>query len=138
MSKRAKKRSLTPWFDTEIYVGEKIQARLFRRFRKSNKEEDHEIYRIFHNSLSKKKYRAKRKYFLDLLNDAKNEGDKTATWNIINRVFGKKKKSRVFPTTLNTEEQTQTESHPKDVANALNNHFASVAEKLARSLPKKI
>ena len=34
-SNRAKKRSLTPWFDSEIFRDEKTQATLFRRFIKS-------------------------------------------------------------------------------------------------------
>ena len=137
MSNRAKKRSLTPWFDTEIFVGEKTQRRLFRRFRKSHKKEDHEIYRRFRNKLSKKKYQAKKKYFMNLLNDAKNEGDKTATWNIINRVFGRKKKNRVFPDSVKTKEPNPRElSDHKDIADGLNNHFTSIAQNLADSLPK--
>ena len=53
-SNRAKKRALTPWFTTEIWKGEKTQSKLFRRFVKSNKPEDHQFYINFRKKLSKK------------------------------------------------------------------------------------
>ena len=62
-SNRAKKRSLTPWFDTEIFKGEKTQRRLFRRFFKSKKEIDHNVYKEFRKKLNKMKYKAKRHTF---------------------------------------------------------------------------
>ena len=36
-------------------------------------------------------YKAKRKYFQNLLEDAKNKGDKKKVWQIINKAFGKSK-----------------------------------------------
>ena len=96
-SNRAKKRALTPWFDTEIYEGEKKQRRLFRRFVKTKNTEDHKAYKAFRKNLSKKKYKAKRTYFHNLLNETKNSEDRSATWNIINKAFGKKKKKRTYP-----------------------------------------
>ena len=70
-SNREKKRSLTPWYDSDIYTDEKKQSRLFRRFMKSQNTEDHKAYKTFRKKLSKKKYRAKRTYFYNLLNEAK-------------------------------------------------------------------
>ena len=70
-SNRAKKRSLTPWYDTEIFKGEKKQRRLFRKFVKTNSATDHTAYKSFRKELSKKKYKAKQIYFQDLLKDAK-------------------------------------------------------------------
>ena len=138
ISNRAKKRSLTPWFDTEIYKGEKTQGNLFRRFMKTKNPEDHKIYKTFRNNLSKKKYKAKRKFYQDLLNDAKNSGDRSATWKVINKAFGKKKKSRIYPEkTLIGDPKKPTEStSQKDIANNLNNHFANVASNLAKKLEK--
>ena len=96
-SNRAKKRSLTPWFDWEIFKDEKTQARLFRRFIKTKNPDDHKAYNTFRKKLSKKKYKAKRAYFHGLLKDAKNSEDKRATWNVINSVTGGKKKKRIYP-----------------------------------------
>ena len=96
-SNRAKKRSLTPWYDTDIFKDEKKQSSLFRRFIKSQKVEDHKAYKVFRKKLSKKKYKAKRAYFHNLLNDAKNSKDRRATWEVINKAFGKSKKKRVYP-----------------------------------------
>ena len=62
-SNRAKKRSLTPWYDTEIFKGEKTQRRLFRRFIKTKKEIDHQAYKIFRKELSKKNIRRKKYIF---------------------------------------------------------------------------
>ena len=87
MSNRAKKRALTPWLDSAIYE-EKIQTRLFRKFIKSNNPEDHRKYKIFQKRLSKKKRRVKRKYYRNLLSNAKNSDDKSATWNVINGILG--------------------------------------------------
>ena len=93
-SRRAKKRSLTPWFDGEIYKDEKRQSRLYRKFIKSQNPEDHKVYSTFRKSLSKRKYKAKNTYFQELLAKAKNKEDRKATWDVINMAFGKKKKRR--------------------------------------------
>ena len=137
-SNRAKKRAQTPWFDTEIFKEEKIQTNLFRRFIKSKTPEDHQIYKSFRNKLSKKKYKAKRKFYQDLLNDAKNSGDKSITWDIINKAFGKKKKSRKCPEkVLIGDPKNPTESTAdKDIADALNKHFTNIAQNLVNKLKK--
>ena len=138
LSKRAKKRALTPWFDTGIFKDEKTQARLFRRFIKTKSAVDHQIYKSFRNKLSKKKYKAKRSFFQNLLDDAKNSGDRSATWKVINKALGKKKKSRICPQKIQIgDPKNPTEStEPKDIANALNKHFTSIASKLAKKLEK--
>ena len=135
-SKRAKKRSLTPWFTTEIFKEEKTQSKLFRRFVKSNKPEDHQAYKNFRKQLSKKKYKAKRTYFHDLLKEAKNSEDKRATWDVINRAFGKNKKKRILPKKVNVGDTKNPKfsTSSQDVANVLNNHFTSIAENLAKNL----
>ena len=94
-SKNAIKRSLTPWFDYEIFKDEKTQSRLFRRFIKTKNPDDHKTYNSFRKKLSKKKYRAKREYFHDLLGKAKNSEDRREIWKVINKAFGKDKKKRV-------------------------------------------
>ena len=135
-SNRAKKRSLTPWYDTEIYKDESKQSRLFRRFIKTKNVDDHNAYKTFRKNLSKKKYKAKRNYFHNLLNEAKNSDDRRATWEIINKAFGKNKKKRVYPEKVlmgDSSNPTISES-PKDIANVLNDHFTSIAESLAKNL----
>ena len=84
------------------------------------------------------KYMAKKAYFQDLLNEAKNSDDKRATWDVINRAFGKNKKKRVYPekVTLNDPTKPLTSECPKDIANVLNNHFTNVAKTLAECLQK--
>ena len=84
------------------------------------------------------KYMAKKAYFQDLLNEAKNSDDKRATWDVINRAFGKNKKKRVYPekVTLNDPNKPLTSECPKDIANVLNNHFTNVAKTLAEGLQK--
>ena len=94
-SNRAKKRSLTPWFDTDIFKDEKTQSRLFRRFIKSKNADDYKAYNTFQKKLSKKKYRTKRAYFEDILIEAKNSENRKATSNIINMALGRKKKKKV-------------------------------------------
>ena len=93
-SNRAKKRSLTPWYDTEIFKGEKKQRRLFRKFIKTNNATNHEAYKSFRKELKKKKYKAKQIYFQDLLKDAKNSEDKHATWGLSIRPLGKRKRKK--------------------------------------------
>ena len=135
-SNRAKKRSLTPWYDTEIFKDEKKQSRLFRRFIKSKKVEDHIAYNIFRKQLSKKKYRAKRDYFHNLLEEAKNSEDRRATWEVINKAFGKDKKKRVYPEKVQMGDPSNptTSECPNDIANVLNDHFTSIAENLSKNL----
>ena len=138
LSNKAKKRSLTPWFGSEIYEGDKKQSRLFRRFIKSKKPEDHQAYKEFRKKLSKQKYRAKRAYFRKLLRESDITEDRSATWDVINKAFGKKRKSRIYPKKGHTGESSNQvdKENAKDVANKLNQHFASVAEKLAANLKK--
>ena len=104
-----------PWFDSEIFQDIHIQRKLWKCFQKSKNLDDLFTYKIFRNKLSKKKYKAKKKYFHDLLEDAKNSGEKSKTWEIINRVFGKKKISKIFPEKVSTS--TNNDPSPKFVEN---------------------
>ena len=63
------------------------------------------------------------------MSNAKNSDDKSATWDIINEVLGRKENSRVYPDKVQSLDQTDS-SGPKLIANALNEHFATVAKKL--------
>ena len=138
LSNRAKKRALIPWYDSQIFKDEKRQARLWRRFVKSGNPDDHKIYKSFRNKLSKKKYRAKRAFYHDLLEDAKNSGDRSATWDVINKAFGRKKKNRICPekVVIGVSPNQRESECQKDIANSINNHFSSVAKKLAKKLKK--
>ena len=139
-SKNAIKRSLTPWYDYEIFKDEKTQSRLFRQFIKTKNPEDHKTYNSFRKKLSKKKYRAKRDYFHDLLGKAKNSEDRREIWKVINKAFGKVKKKRVYPLRMVTGDPTSTNPTttecPKEIANLLNNHFTNVAKNLDENLDK--
>ena len=137
-SNRAKKRSLTPWYDSEIFKGDKTQRRLFRRFIKTNTAIDHQVYKNFRKELSKKKYRAKKTYFQNLLKEAKNSEDKRATWKVITRVFGKKEKKRICPDKVEIGDPSNpsVSECPKVIANVLNSHFTNVAKALAENLEK--
>ena len=138
LSKSAKKRALTPWYGNKIYEGEKKQSRLFRRFIKSKLPEDYQAYKEFRKQLSRQKYRAKRSYYRNLLADANTNEDRTATWEVINKAFGKTK-NRVYPekgSQLEVTSNQKKEASSKRVANDLNIHFTSVAKKLAKYLRK--
>ena len=111
---------------------------MWKRFQKSKCLDDFFTYKIYRNKLSKKKYKAKKKYFQDLLEDAKDRGDKSKTWEIINKAFGKKKATKIFPEKVNiskTEDPVFTEN-PEDIANLMNSHFTNIAEKLSNNLEK--
>ena len=72
------------------------------------------------------------------LTDAKNKGDKSVTWEVINKAFGKDKRKRVYPKEVKIGEppNASISKDPKDVSNVLNKHFTSVASKLAKKLKK--
>ena len=67
---------------------------------------------------------------------AEASGDRTKTWDVINKAFGKTKKKRTHPesTTIDINGTPQKTTCPKDIANSMNSHFAGVAEKLAKKL----
>ena len=139
LSNRAKRKTLTPWFDSEIYKGEKKQSRLFRRFVKTKNPEDYQIYIAFRKNLSKLKYRAKRTYYRKLLSEARDKEDRSATWEIINQALGKKGKSRIYPETgplANKANNQAKGKNRKSIPNALNTHFVNIAKKLAKNLKK--
>ena len=129
MSNRAKKRTKIPWYDSDIFKDEKMQRELFRRFIKTKNPEDHKAYSTFRNKLSKKKYRAKREYFQELLTNAKNKGDRSVTWEVINKAFGKDKRKRIYPNEVQIGEPPDS-TMSKD--NVLNKPFTSIASKLAK------
>ena len=110
-----------------------MQRKLFRRFIKTKNPEDHKAYSTFRNKLSKKKYRAKREYFQELLTNAKNKGDRSVTWEVINKAFGKDKRKRIYPNEVQIGEPPDStmSKDPKDVTNVLK-HFTSIASKLAK------
>ena len=94
------------------------------------------MYKNFRKKLSKKKYKAKRAYFYNLLNEAKNSDDRKATWEVINKAFGKNKKKRVYPVKVEMGDLSNptTSECPRDIANVLNDHFTSIADNLAKQL----
>ena len=57
---------------------------------------------------------------------------------MINKAFGKDKRKRVYPKEVKIGEPPNISfsKDPKDVSNVLNNHFTSVASKLAKNLKK--
>ena len=140
LSNRAKKRKLVPWYDTEIFQGMHIQRKLWKRFQKTKSLSDFFDYKIYRNKLSKKKYKAKKKYFHELLENAKNSGERSKTWEVINKVFGKKKSTKIFPEKIRIDKDNGPspthEENPQEIANLMNTHFTSIAEKLSNTLEK--
>ena len=133
-----KKGSQTLWFDSQIFRDEKTQRRLFRRFIKTQNATDHQKYKEFRKKISKKKNRAKKEYFQELLADANNSDDRRATWQVINKALGKKKKKSVYPSQVQLGDPSNpiTSESPKEIADSMNNHFVNVAGKLAKNLQK--
>ena len=134
-SNRAKKRSLTPWFGSDIYKGITARRKLWKKFTKSGSLDDYCIYKIFRSKLSKNMYKAKKKYFQELLQDAKDKGDKTKVWEIINKAFGKSKSAKIFPEKIQVDNGGFS-TGGQDIANSMNTHFTTVGEKLAEKLEK--
>ena len=75
LSNRALKRAEQPWITKEISKEEKMQTKLFRKFRSSNHQTDHKNYRTFRQKLSKKKKKSKKAYFRELIKDANAKND---------------------------------------------------------------
>ena len=86
--------------------------------------------------MSKKKYKAKKSYFQELLAEAKNSDDRKATWDIINMAFGKKKKKRVYPEQIQNGDPSNPTviKCPKEIADVFNTYFTNVAKNLAENL----
>ena len=93
LSNRAKKRAEQPWIDNEIRTQEREQAKLFRKFVKSKNPQDHKNYNTLRKKLSKKKRRRKKAYFRELIKEANSKHDFRKTWQAINKVLKKGKKS---------------------------------------------
>ena len=75
---------------------------------------------------------------MHLLKNAKNSEDRQATWNVINMALGKNKKKKSHPEQILTGDPSNPTKvqNQKDIANLLNEHFASVAQNLAANLAK--
>ena len=83
-------------------------------------------YKKYRNKLTHMKRKTKQEYFANLFRSASTSSD---TWNYINLLLRKRKQKPTLPQTIKVDGQTFTS--PEKICYKMNQHFATIGEKLA-------
>ena len=126
----SKKKHGEPWYDSELKDTHKAKQRLsknlMRNPSKTNKQNYNKI-RNKYDRMIKTKKQLHRKIKLD-----QHRYNLRETWKIINNLLGKKKQQQNSAIRLSGSLETDN----LRIANHVNNYFSSVAESLAKNVPK--
>jgi hypothetical protein len=126
ISKRKIKQSVKPWITKGIKKSIKIKNKLFCS---GNKEK----YRLYRNKITNLTRMSKRFYFEEyFLNNLKNI---RKTWEGINNLINRKKKSLKLVTKMRCPIKNEIATSPTEISNIFNKHFSYIGRKLAAKSP---
>ena len=127
ISRRQLKRFSKPWITQGIRASIKTKNKLFA-------SGDQTKYKFYRNKINHLIRIIKRGYFHDYFE--KNLQNMKKTWEALNNLLNRKtKKSRHVNAIKDFNNGNKINRNPQRIANILNEHFASVGEKLARKIP---
>ena len=127
ISRRQLKRFSKPWITQGIRASIKTKNKLFA-------SGDQTKYKFYRNKINHLIRISKRGYFHDYFE--KNLQNMKKTWEALNNLLNRKtKKSRHVNAIKDFNNGNKINRNPQRIANILNEHFASVGEKLASKIP---
>ena len=118
-----------PWITAGLKASISHMFELLRISKESRSPHDYEIYKKYLNKLTHLKEKAKNKYYRD-----KSElygNDKSKAWQLVNDIANYKKKTKTNVKNM-VDENGNKLTNSIDIANCLNNHFATVGSKMAQ------
>ena len=126
---------ISPWITSGILKSIKFRDKLYVKWKKNSPSSEkysllETSYKSFCGILQKTIRLAKSQYYHTQFENFKSDIKKT--WNQINEILSKKKKSADLPKYFFDGNKTLTES--KDIANCFNNFFCSIGPSLANTI----
>src|SRR4029077_3142732 len=102
-----------------------IKSKKYKKWMKSNRDEDLEDFKKFASSHNKKTREVKRKFYCDKFEAIKNNTKEL--WKEINKIgtFNTKKNTNLN-TIQNISKEGNLLSNPKDIAEEFNNYFCTI------------
>ena len=124
--------ALHTWLSPDLKALFRTRDRIKNAAVKAKSEMLMNAYRQVRNQADNMNSRLKREYFTNKLNEC--EGDLKQTWSTINKLVNKRSKSTQIQS-LKVGDTVIKES--ESIANAMNEYFCSVGDKLSRKIPDK-
>ena len=126
LSRKESRLKSKPWITVGIQKSIKTRNRLWKDLCrcKFKDKELHDHYKKFRNRLTHIKEKSKQNHYQKLLQESK--GDSRKTWEIINKIIKKGKKSSNLPSKL--EKNGITLTSKQEILNGLNAHFATIGK----------
>lgn len=125
-----KSKFLKPWMTLDLKKEIDIKNRLFKRIiRQPNNEQLNQEYKLYKNRLLNKIRLIKNNYYSKIFEENKKNSKKQ--WLCIKELIGTKAKQSKI---VLKDESGSLLTSPKDVANKLNEHFCTIANKLRQAI----
>ena len=101
LTRRQKRLNKKPWITNRILISIKKKQKLYRTHFLSSNSINRIIYKKYSNMITRVKAASKKLYFHDAIHKSKNSPQKT--WEVLNELLVRRKKSLVKPSILNVE-----------------------------------
>ena len=121
-----------PWITKGFLISRKKKNILYKRYLKSPSVFNEQKYKKYRNKFNSLKVIAKKNYYQQQLNTAKNNMKKT--WSIINELIGKASKKQNLPSQF--KEGVDIITDENEIANRFNKYFTNVGPSLSKKIPK--
>ena len=125
-SRRQYKMAKNPWISPDILALIKCKNKLYAKYLKNRDPSIFNEYKTYRNKIMHIKRKTKQEYFANSFHNASNS---SITWNYMNLLLRKGKPKSILPQTIKVDDQTFTS--PEKICNKMNQHFATIGEKLA-------
>jgi hypothetical protein len=120
-----------PWCKPKYRQQIRKQHRLYKKKKNNPTPANIKAHAQYRNKLNKTILQAKREHIAELLEKTRKDPRKQAT--ILKTIIPGKGQPRTSPTTILYQNQTYTD--PKDIANALNDHYITIGHKTSETIP---
>ena len=132
VSANKKSKRKMPWITKAILRSIRTRNKLYKAYLKNSTIHNKNKYKTYRNRLTNIIRTSRKMYYSDKLNTVKS--NMKATWEVINDLIGKKKKTKKLPNDDFTMDDTVIKS--EDVADTFNFFFVNIGPTLANKLHK--
>lgn len=133
MSRSEKRLNKKPWITKGILKSIKFKNNLYKKCFKCDNPDQRKFYKKFSNKLTHIKNLAKRQYFNNLLQENKNNSQKT--WSIINELINSKKSCNTKLPPFLKYNGTNLKTDSESFLNQMCDYFANIGSVLANKVP---
>ena len=127
----SRKTALKPWISPALLCSINKKNSLYRKLLKKHSKENIENFRKFRNILTRLLREAKRMYYENTFE--KNKNDSRKTWNTLNEIINKRKKTNDMPLSFTDSCGRTVSGH--EIAQGFNEYFSTIGSELEKSIP---